>query len=997
MNEHRGIPRRLGESTSDLAPFALDRSIRACASRPMLSLARGVTRWLGSWRAARRLAHGDMARHRLRTIAALILIAGATAGLVIAQSALFATPDGVNAALRKLPPGVQADITTLAIDATVPLAQDITGYGGMPFVSGEKGAATAPEIRKVIQTNQPIYPYYVSDKLLAVAGGNPGNLGTDSLGNLANTHLYEAPSAILPLVMNRELETGRLPKSNQEIVVGTELAKTIGVDVGDILTLNAPPDLGWMSEEGMISKVAAGTSAAFRVVGLTPGADTWSLDGWFAAAFEKQNLGLNRHFLMLGDDTLTWNEVKKLNAIQSWAISRAVLENPPAASERYPLALNWTGMMREFIVFAGFFVSGGLLLLATLTPAIATSALEQRRFLAIFAAGGARERDLYRVVSFQGVALGLAGGLIGAVIGTGASLFLLAKKFPDPPQEVFNWQVPALALLVCILACFLAALPPARTVSKLSPVAALRPAATSPRVRASRIVVGFGLLLGAAALGFASLVGVKPSGSGEFPPQALLLFPAVGLFLAGLVILVRPLVALAARRGSRLPLPARLGFGDAASFPERSTPGAIAVMLCVLALVAVPVFVASMRSSSRDAYYPLVEGKAASVTMRNPFSNTLDALAFDKAAAAVGLGRSDRFRIYGFDWPSGKEPGEGEGEIVGENHAVSSVETNETHPGSESQRSPTPQPKPGYVSANPNYVYPKMVHTCPENQAPTIESTIKASAPFECSEQSQIPGLSGGGWIDVQISLVEPGGVNAAGKDPVAAARAEKILAHGGVVVNAAWLLDDGKVTLAYGGKEWSFPGALVPYWTSQVTVSESAAKMMGLPERRLAGEIWENNAKNPLAADLNERQVDSAVNELVLYNHGQMSLTQIGAYLVLIAAAWVIVMVSLVLAKASTRGELATLEAVGARPRFLRNFSMYRAVVVLSASGLGLAGIPAAYYLVSWMRVVSTEQWRRLVIPSEILAWLGGFALLMLGGAWVVGLTRERLVTRRE
>jgi ABC-type antimicrobial peptide transport system permease subunit len=84
---------------------------------------------------------------------------------------------------------------------------------------------------------------------------------------------------------------------------------------------------------------------------------------------------------------------------------------------------------------------------------------------------GAQPLDVLRLVIRQGLSLTLAGLVIGIVAGTFVTRVLTDMLFGVTPRDPLTFVgVPALLLLVALLACYI----PARRATRIDPLIALR-------------------------------------------------------------------------------------------------------------------------------------------------------------------------------------------------------------------------------------------------------------------------------------------------------------------------------------------------------------------------------------------------------------------------------------------------------------------------------------------------------------------------------------------
>jgi putative ABC transport system permease protein len=234
------------------------------------------------------------------------------------------------------------------------------------------------------------------------------------------------------------------------------------------------------------------------------------------------------------------------------------------------------------------------------------SVLAQRRLRAIgmLAAQGATGRHIRLVIRANGAATGVAGAVAGVVIGFGGWLAYrpVAQASAHHVIGVFQlpWTVIVVSMALAILAAYLAASRPARTVSRVPVVAALAGRPPAPR-KAGRLVVPVGLgflVLSFLLLGVAGAAAGAAGGGGGEALQAL----AVGLvLLAVAVIMLAPTtLGAVAWLGRGAPISVRLALRDLSRYRARSGPALAAIALATLIAVIVCVESAGRLSNALD-------------------------------------------------------------------------------------------------------------------------------------------------------------------------------------------------------------------------------------------------------------------------------------------------------------------------------------------------------------------------------------------------------------
>ncbi|MEV8630836.1 ABC transporter permease [Streptosporangium sp. NPDC051023] len=285
--------------------------------------------------------------------------------------------------------------------------------------------------------------------------------------------------------------------------------------------------------------------------------------------------------------------------------------------------------------FAAVALLVGVFVIANTFTMLVTQRIRQ---YALLRAVGALRRQIRGTVLVEAVALGLAGGTLGAVVGAALGPLMIAIMRPGDEMTYAGAPVGILiGYAVAVPVTVLAAYGAARRAAAVPPVAALRADATTPRRdRAGRSLPGLAALVAAAV---AVALTADPS-SGTLPRIVALVAAAIGcagvLSLAPVLVeaLSRPLIWLAWRYGG----PAtRLGVRDAARDPRRTagTASAIAVGLgLVCAFATVSSTFATLIASTTRANVPV------STTVLKPAAgddSTLPAADVERVRALRGV------------------------------------------------------------------------------------------------------------------------------------------------------------------------------------------------------------------------------------------------------------------------------------------------------------------------------------------------------------------------
>ncbi|MEP6697872.1 MAG: FtsX-like permease family protein, partial [Pseudonocardiales bacterium] len=234
---------------------------------------------------------------------------------------------------------------------------------------------------------------------------------------------------------------------------------------------------------------------------------------------------------------------------------------------------------------------GAFIIFNTFTMLVA----QRTRELALLRALGASRRQVTWSVLIEAVAVGAVASALGLGLGVLVAqglrgLFtLVGADLPSGPI-VFAPRTVIVAFAVGIVVTALAALFPARRASAVSPMAALRDAATPDRSLRRQTVAG-ALVLGLGAVGVA--LGLGGSGLALLGGGTLLAFVGVAMLSP---VISRPVAGLLSRPFSRH-LPGRLGRVNTLRNPRRTASTAAALMIGLALVSAVSVLGASLKAS----------------------------------------------------------------------------------------------------------------------------------------------------------------------------------------------------------------------------------------------------------------------------------------------------------------------------------------------------------------------------------------------------------------
>jgi lipoprotein-releasing system permease protein len=257
------------------------------------------------------------------------------------------------------------------------------------------------------------------------------------------------------------------------IILGTELARQLGVAVGDPISVVAPA--GVPTVVGLVPKVRR-----FAVVGLF---EAGMLEYDTALAF----IGLpeGQRFFGLGD-AVSGIEVRTADLDRADAVAARIagqLDFPYRVQSWRDLNHNLFAAIRlekfvYFLVLTLIVLVAAFNIVATLVMVV----MEKRRDIAVLKSMGATARGIAEIFITKGLIIGGVGTAVGAGLGLLLCLLLGRYEIPLPPGVFYTSTVPvriypqyvALVVGVSLLICLLATLYPARQASRLVPVEAIR-------------------------------------------------------------------------------------------------------------------------------------------------------------------------------------------------------------------------------------------------------------------------------------------------------------------------------------------------------------------------------------------------------------------------------------------------------------------------------------------------------------------------------------------
>lgn len=258
------------------------------------------------------------------------------------------------------------------------------------------------------------------------------------------------------------------------ILLGRDLATSLGVGPGDVVTVTSPQ--GRLSPFGLLPRVKK-----LRVAG-TVRSGLYEFDSAWAY------LGLATAQRLFGDgDRASLVEVR---IDDLYAVKRVAPQVLAALGEGFN-ATDWIQMNQSlfsalWLEKTAIGITIGLIVMVAALNIVATLILmvmEKHKDVAILVSMGASRGAIARIFMLQGAVIGTVGTLAGALLGWAACWTLDTYKLIRVPQDVYQVAyVPfrllpgdvALVVTGALVTCFLATIHPARGAARLDPAEALR-------------------------------------------------------------------------------------------------------------------------------------------------------------------------------------------------------------------------------------------------------------------------------------------------------------------------------------------------------------------------------------------------------------------------------------------------------------------------------------------------------------------------------------------
>jgi lipoprotein-releasing system permease protein len=276
-----------------------------------------------------------------------------------------------------------------------------------------------------------------------------------------------------------QIEGGRIealretPDALPPVLLGRDLAGSLGVDVGDVVSLTSPQ--GRLSPVGMLPRVTKFKVAGLVHTGLFEFDAAWAYVPLASAQRLFGQEGVNLAEVRLSDMYAVHRAADAIRA----ALGEGFLTNDWISMNQSLFSALWLEKMAIGVTIGLIVMVAALNIVATLILMV----MEKHKDIAILVSMGASRAAIMRIFMLQGTLIGAAGTLAGGILGWAACRILDRFKLIQVPVDVYQIAyVPftllprdALVVIVCaVLICFLATVHPARGAARLDPAEALR-------------------------------------------------------------------------------------------------------------------------------------------------------------------------------------------------------------------------------------------------------------------------------------------------------------------------------------------------------------------------------------------------------------------------------------------------------------------------------------------------------------------------------------------
>lgn len=258
--------------------------------------------------------------------------------------------------------------------------------------------------------------------------------------------------------LDEKIVTGSLTLNPDDAIIGIELAKDLGVGVGDKIYLQTARSTGSaFNVRGVYDIGNRDANRRFVYVNLRTGQAILDLAGG------ASSLDIAVKDIFAAETIASTLRQRTEQKVESWEQTNR---------ELFTALSNQTIMTRIVRSFVAVIVAIGI------TSVLVVSVVQKQKEIGILRAIGASRGDILRVFLIQGAVIGVVGAVCGSIVGTVlmalGSRVLRAADGSTLFQVQFSPELYASAALVALVFGLLAATVPARRAAALDPARAIR-------------------------------------------------------------------------------------------------------------------------------------------------------------------------------------------------------------------------------------------------------------------------------------------------------------------------------------------------------------------------------------------------------------------------------------------------------------------------------------------------------------------------------------------
>jgi len=354
----------------------------------------------------------------------------------------------------------------------------ILGLNAHIFIFNIKGAFSNYEIvmnkiegqKEVLGVTPFVYAQVMVNTSYSVSGALLRGIDPERIGKVSNLpHLLKVGSLSV-LETKKALNNEKIPC----LIMGQELAKKLGVWIGDVVFLISP--FSRITPLGQLPKIKRFYIGGIFVSGLYE----------YDASLIFISLRDAQDFLNLGD-AISGLEVRIKDIFKARKIAQ-LLEKKIG----YPFfARNWIDMNKSLFSalklekIAMFIILTLIVGVAALniTSSLIMMVMEKNKEIAILRTIGATEGNIKKIFIYQGIIIGFIGTVFGVFLGIGLCLFFKHHPFIHLPKDIYYISTLPMSVRIndviiiaigAIFLSFLSTLYPAKQAARLDPVEAIR-------------------------------------------------------------------------------------------------------------------------------------------------------------------------------------------------------------------------------------------------------------------------------------------------------------------------------------------------------------------------------------------------------------------------------------------------------------------------------------------------------------------------------------------